>query len=707
MLSQAQRTAILELSAKGVSKREIAQVLRLSRPTVRKVLRENSTNVPEIQRAEKAEPYREQILDLLISCKGNLVRVHEELVAGGAALSYPALTAFCRRQGIGQTPAVPAGQYHFEPGVEMQHDTSPHEVEVGGRKYKAQTASAVLCYSRMLFFQINPTFQRFDCKVFLTDALRYMGGAPERVMIDNTHVVVLRGTGREMIPVPEMEAFGERFGFRFVAHERGDANRSARVERPFSFIENNFLAGRTFASWADLNQQARQWCDRVNSTYKKHIRGVPRELFAVERMHLKPLPAWIPEVYRLHQRTVDVEGYVSVNSIRYSVPAAWIGHRVEVRETRDKIEIEMDARHIVTHARAVTPLSQRITLAAHRPPRGEGVKRSDPHPEEKAIVEAAPETALYVAALKQKSRKVVALALRQLLRLLREYPREPFLAAVQEAARYGLYDLDRLERMILRRVARDYFLLLDPDTDSHAEELEQLLKNLKLRRMLGVYDEQLRAAEKAQASYSEFVAGLLRAQWHDRQESALEWRIRRANLPERWSLESFPWSRQPGVNRKQMRAFAELDFVAQHENLVLVGPTGVGKTGLASGLLLKALENGHRCQFIRAQDLFDEMYASLADRSTRRLLNRLARLDVLLIDEFGYLNLKPEQSNTFFKLMEERYHRHSTIITTNLVYDVWHNFLGNKPMGRRTAEPRAALLPHRDHQWPFATRSPR
>ena len=270
-------------------------------------------------------------------------------MAGGAALSYPALTGFCRRQGIGQTPIVPSGQYHFEPGVEMQHDTSPHTVEVGGRKYKAQTASAVLCYSRMLFFQINPTFQRFDCKVFLTDALRYTGGAPERVMIDNTHVVVLRGTGREMIPVPEMEAFAERFGFRFVAHESGDANRSARVERPFSFIENNFLAGRTFASWEDLNQQARQWCDKVNSTYKKHIRAVPRELFAVERLHLKPLPAWIPEVYRLHQRTVDVEGYVSVNSIRYSVPVAWIGRRVEVRETRDKIEIELDARHIVTH----------------------------------------------------------------------------------------------------------------------------------------------------------------------------------------------------------------------------------------------------------------------------------------------------------------------------------------------------------------------
>ena len=455
---------IVELSAKGVSKHEIARLLHLSRLTVRKVLQSNSTQVPEIQRVEKAEPYRQQILELLLPCKGNLVRVHEELIAGGAALSYPALTAFCRKQGIGQTPVVPAGQYHFDPGVEMQHDTSPHTVEVGGRKYKAQTASAVLCYSHMLFFQINPAFQRFDCKAFLTDALQYMGGSVKRVMIDNTHVVVLRGTGREMMPVPEMEAFAERFGFRFVAHEIGNANRSARVERPFWFIETNFLAGRTFTSWDDLNSQARQWCDRVNSTYKKHIRAVPRELFAVERIHLKPLPAWIPEVYRLHQRTVDVEGYVSVNSIRYSVPVSWIGRRVEVRETRNKIEIELDARHMVTHVRALTPQSRRITLAEHRPPRGAGVKRSDPHPEEQAIVHAAPEIAGYVTALKQKGRKVVALALRQLLRLLKEYPREPFLAAVGEAAQYGLYDLDRLERMILRRVARDYFLLLEPDS---------------------------------------------------------------------------------------------------------------------------------------------------------------------------------------------------------------------------------------------------
>jgi DNA replication protein DnaC len=144
------------------------------------------------------------------------------------------------------------------------------------------------------------------------------------------------------------------------------------------------------------------------------------------------------------------------------------------------------------------------------------------------------------------------------------------------------------------------------------EELEQLLKNLKLRRILEIYDEQARAAEKDDLSYSELVTRLVRAQWQAKQEGALEWRIRRANLPERWTLETFPFARQPGVNRKQIRGFAELEFIAKAENIVLVGETGRGKTGLACGLLLKALENGYRCQFVRAQDLFDEMYASLA-----------------------------------------------------------------------------------------------
>lgn len=102
-------------------------------------------------------------------------------------MAYAALTRFCRRQVIGRAPVVAPGRYEFEPGVKLQHDTSPHRADIAGNKMPVQTASAVLCYSRMLSCQMSTGFQRFDCKVLLTGALRYLGGAPQRVMIDNTH----------------------------------------------------------------------------------------------------------------------------------------------------------------------------------------------------------------------------------------------------------------------------------------------------------------------------------------------------------------------------------------------------------------------------------------------------------------------------------------------------------------------------------------
>jgi len=210
------------------------------------------------------------------------------------------------------------------------------------------------------------------------------------------------------------------------------------------------------------------------------------------------------------------------------------------------------------------------------------------------------------------------------------------------------------------------------------DEIEQLLRNLHLKQIAAIVDDELVHADQHQLSYGAFLARLLRAQYHHRQETALAWRIKQARFPEVWTLESFPFKRQPGVNPKQIRTLAELEFVGKAENIVLIGPTAVGKTGLASGLLLKAIQNGYRGRFVRAQDLFDEMYASLADRSTRHLLNTLIRMDCLLIDELGYVNLRPEQTNIFFKLMEERYRRKPTLITSSLDYPEWQTFLGNK-----------------------------
>ena len=213
------------------------------------------------------------------------------------------------------------------------------------------------------------------------------------------------------------------------------------------------------------------------------------------------------------------------------------------------------------------------------------------------------------------------------------------------------------------------------------DNLDQLLRNLKLEKIRQILPDEIKKAMKTKASYDELLAALFRAQYQDHIERSIAGRIRRARMPERWSLATFPFDRQPGIDARLIRQLASLEFIAQADNLVFIGPPGVGKTGLASGLLLRAIESGYRGRFLRAQDLFDELYASLADRSTRNLLNELGRVDVLLIDEMGYLNTRPEQSNAFFKLMEERYvGKRSTVITTNLSYEAWYEFLGNKKM---------------------------
>ncbi len=466
MLEQGIRHAILELQRRGQSVRAIARALQVSRAAVRDVLRRGSAEVPRLARPEKALEHREEILRLLRECEGSFTRVHEELTKAGLALSYPALTAFCRRHGIGQVPKQPAGRYDFAPGQEMQHDTSPHDVHLGGTVRRVQTASLVLGYSRMLFFQFYPRFRRFECKVFLTEALRYMDGACQTCMIDNTHVVVLTGTGRDMIPVPEMAAFAERFGFTFAAHALGDANRSGRVERMFRFIERGFLPGRRFTDWADANRQARAWCDRVNARPKRQLKASPRELFAVEHPALRRLPRWVPEPYLLHQRLVDVEGYVILHTNHYSVPSTLIGRRLEVRETPDRVVIYEGPREITAHAREVEPGHRYVFRPEHRPPRGQGGKGHDrePFPEEKTLLRLLPEIEAYVGALKRCGKLQTTLALRQLVRMAREYPREPLLAAIHTAAHYGLYDLGRLERMVLRGIATTYFQLpLAPD----------------------------------------------------------------------------------------------------------------------------------------------------------------------------------------------------------------------------------------------------
>jgi DNA replication protein DnaC len=211
-------------------------------------------------------------------------------------------------------------------------------------------------------------------------------------------------------------------------------------------------------------------------------------------------------------------------------------------------------------------------------------------------------------------------------------------------------------------------------------KIQQLLADLRLQGIAQTLDQELDMADKKGTSVCEVIYRLLMEEHKYRQERSLEYRIKSAKMPLDWTLKTFPFEKQPGVRKHQIQSLAELSFIERAQNIVFIGNPGTGKTGLGIGLLHQALVAGHRGRFYNAQDLLDELYASLADRTTPKLIKKLFNYDLLLIDELGYLTLKPEQINAFFKLMGERYGRKSTIITTNLDYPEWYDLFKRKSL---------------------------
>jgi len=468
MLDLDTRTAILRLAAEGHGVRAITRILKLSRGAVRKVLRSGVAEVPALERDEILDDHLARVRELHGSCKGNLVRVHEELAAEGIEVGYSSLTSFCRRHELGQPSKQRVGRYHFEPGEEMQHDTSPHVVKIDNVATLVQCASLVQCYSRALYAQVYARWSRFECRAFLTEAIPYFGGAASRCMIDNSSVIIAHGRGPDAVPAAQMLALGERFGFEFEAHAVGDANRSARVERPFHYIENNFYAGRKFTSVDDLNLQLRQWCDRVNDRPKRDLPMTPNELLAAERPALRPLPAFIPEVYELHSRRVDTEGYVSLHRNRYSMPTALIGRTVELRESMMRVRVFDGHRLVVTHERETPGARARKTLPEHEHDGRHGL-RVGPSEEEKLLREVSPLLGKLVDRLRKRYGGQALRKVRQLRRMYLEYPTDVLVAAVDDALGFDLYDLDRIEKMVLQRIQGDFFRLAPLDSKTNAE----------------------------------------------------------------------------------------------------------------------------------------------------------------------------------------------------------------------------------------------
>jgi transposase len=444
------------LAAQGKSRREIAKGLNLSRNTVGRILDE-----PDRAASDGPSCPEETLVRLKAAfarALGNLVRVRELLAEDGVEVPYSTLTRWARDAGLRSPLPRRSGEYDFVPGQEMQHDTSPHRIIIGDKTVTAQCAGIVLAYSRRLYFQYYPRYTRLEAKAFLLDAVRFMGGSCPVCVIDNTSVILAAGSGADAVIAPEMLAFARTLGFRFKAHRVGHPDRKARIERPFYYIETNFLAGRTFGDYPDLNRQALEWCHQVANAKPKRTLGMsPEAAYQIEKPHLQPVPDALPPVYELLERVVDMHGYVSVDSNRYSVPERFVGQAVAVYKFSAEIRIGKRDVTIAVHPRLIGQRDTRNTLPGHHtiPVRqNRGTAK-----EEGLLTGHHPSLDLYAAALKSRDHGWGRRALRRLLDLKRTYPAEPFIAAVEQALHYGMFDLGRLEALILKQVAGDFFNL--------------------------------------------------------------------------------------------------------------------------------------------------------------------------------------------------------------------------------------------------------
>jgi transposase len=449
------------LREQGQSLREISRVLRLSRNAVRRILREKDREPsPALPACDAATLAR--LEEAFKRARGNGVRVQELLASeNGLKVPYSTLTRWIRDAEL-REPAKRSGEYHQAAGEEMQHDTSPHRVELSGKTVTAQCAGVTLAYSRRLFFQYYPRFTRFEAKQFLLEAVRFHDGSCPLCIIDNTSVLLVAGSGPDAVIAPEIVGFARTLGFGFRAHHIGHSDRKGRIERQFFYVERNFLPGRTFADFDDLNRQALAWCRDVANQKVKRVLGMsPEAAYVMEKPHLVPLPPVLPPVYEVLERVVDLYGYVSVDTNRYSVPERFVGQSVSVYKHAKEIHITRRGAEIARHPRLMGVRDARHTLPGHhripvRASRG-------PALEEQLLRGDYPSLERYAVALKQRAHGRGVRALRRLLELKRTYPAGPFLAAIDQALHFGLFDLQRLETLILKHVAGDFFNLRDGD----------------------------------------------------------------------------------------------------------------------------------------------------------------------------------------------------------------------------------------------------
>lgn len=210
------------------------------------------------------------------------------------------------------------------------------------------------------------------------------------------------------------------------------------------------------------------------------------------------------------------------------------------------------------------------------------------------------------------------------------------------------------------------------------KELTEKLKYLHFQALLSQWDSTLKMAAEKNYSHAHLLTHVVEDEYRLRRENAHHQRLQRARIPEPWVIETYPFERQPNLNKKKIMAiYDSMTFMTQSQNILWLGVPGCGKPGLATSFLTHAIHHGHCGRYVRFADLVHELYQSVADHSEAKVLKHYLACDILLIDEMGYIEIEPIQVGLFFNLMQQRHKKKPTIITSNLGFSDWKKFLKN------------------------------
>jgi DNA replication protein DnaC len=210
------------------------------------------------------------------------------------------------------------------------------------------------------------------------------------------------------------------------------------------------------------------------------------------------------------------------------------------------------------------------------------------------------------------------------------------------------------------------------------KQLEHMLKYIRLGNLLANWDRYLSLAQKSNYSHTRLLTTIIEQEYQTKKENARKMRMARARMPEKFVIETFPFARQPKLNKKRIvNLYDAFDYMEKCRNVIWIGPTGTGKTGLATAFLTHAIDQGYNGRFVAFAELVEQLYQSVADHTEARVIKTFAATDCLLIDELGYVEVEPVQVGLFFTLMNKRHKKKTTLITSNLGFSQWSSFLKN------------------------------